>query len=372
MDAVEQDENDTHIGAQLFEDEDTRLFYESLPDIKAMVPGILYKDSEQAKPDTNREKTEEENSTVEDIDVETVESELAREEEEVFRNTEDSATANAAADRDKPPTMLGIEETEEDPNSSGKVLMETFLTQLPNCVNRDLIDRAAVDFCLNLNKRSNRRRLARALLMVPRTRYDLLPFYARLVAALAPVMPDLVQDVNTMLTGEFRWRVSKRDQLNLESKLKVVRFIAQTETETRVSSSGFSLMDEIPVRRELTKTVRLNSEVDVFPGCMLKIFEFDDSTPMYLKEIYFSNYYTGRVSAKLCIEDVGSYMPIWIDLFRIQLMPDYHYSAGSCANVKVTFPSGFKTVESPQRLQRAVFMLQQSSPIWKEYSINAV
>lgn len=30
---------------------------------------------------------------------------------------------------------------EEDPNSSGKILMETFLTQLPNCVNRDLIDR---------------------------------------------------------------------------------------------------------------------------------------------------------------------------------------------------------------------------------------
>ncbi|VDN39237.1 unnamed protein product [Dibothriocephalus latus] len=32
----------------IFEDEDTRLFYESLPDIKAMVPGILYKESEQS------------------------------------------------------------------------------------------------------------------------------------------------------------------------------------------------------------------------------------------------------------------------------------------------------------------------------------
>lgn len=90
-----------------------------------------------------------------------------------------------------------------------------------------LLCQAAVNFCLTLNKRSNRRRLARALLMVPRTRYDLLPFYARLVAALAPVMPDLVQDVNSMLTGEFQWRVSKRDQLNLESKLKIVRFIGE-------------------------------------------------------------------------------------------------------------------------------------------------
>ncbi|TPP48789.1 Regulator of nonsense transcripts 2 [Fasciola gigantica] len=227
VDAVEPDENDTHIGVQLFEDEDTRLFYESLPDIKAMVPGILYKDSEQAKSESSRDRSEDEGGNLEDIDVEALESELAREEEEVSKNSEDSTSAINVTDRDKPPTMLGIDETEEDPNSSGKILMETFLTQLPNCVNRDLIDRAAVNFCLTLNKRSNRRRLARALLMVPRTRYDLLPFYARLVAALAPVMPDLVQDVNTMLTGEFQWRVSKRDQLNLESKLKIVRFIGE-------------------------------------------------------------------------------------------------------------------------------------------------
>ncbi|VDM25108.1 unnamed protein product [Hydatigera taeniaeformis] len=32
----------------LFEDEDTRLFYESLQDIRAMIPAILYKESEQS------------------------------------------------------------------------------------------------------------------------------------------------------------------------------------------------------------------------------------------------------------------------------------------------------------------------------------
>lgn len=210
------------VSSQLFEDEDTRLFYESLPDIKAMVPGILYKESEQAKTESCRESMEDVNaSSNEDIDVDTVESELATE-EALYKGPEDSD----GLDRDKPP-VLTIDDADEDPNSSGKVLMETFLTQLPNCVNRDLIDRAAIDFCLNLNKRSNRKRLARALLMVPRTRYDLLPFYARLVAALSPVMPDLVLDVNTMLTSEFRWRASKRDQLNLESKLKTVRFIGE-------------------------------------------------------------------------------------------------------------------------------------------------
>ncbi|CAL8086813.1 unnamed protein product [Calicophoron daubneyi] len=229
--ANEPEQADSTASSQLFEDEDTRLFYESLPDIKAMVPGILYKDSEQAKSSAAREKSEElDAAATEDIDLETVESELAKE-EEMYKATADSANASSSElvqnDKEKPPAALSLDEGEEDPSSSGKVLMETFLTQLPNCVNRDLIDRAAIDFCLNLNKRSNRRRLARTLLAVPRTRYDLLPFYARLVAALAPVMPDLVQDVNTMLTGEFRWRASKRDQLNLESKLKIVRFIGE-------------------------------------------------------------------------------------------------------------------------------------------------
>ncbi|KAF8565334.1 hypothetical protein P879_01308 [Paragonimus westermani] len=228
---IEHDQSDQETSSQLFEDEETRLFYESLPDIKAMVPGILYKESEQVKLDVNRDKSEEaESAETEDIDVETLESELAKE-EALFKAADDASFGDAEsvhlAERDKLPSALRVDDAAEDPSSSGKVLMETFLTQLPNCVNRDLIDRAAIDFCLNLNKRSNRRRLARALLMVPRTRYDLLPFYARLVAALAPVMPDLVMDVNAMLTGEFRWRVSKRDQLNLESKLKIVRFIGE-------------------------------------------------------------------------------------------------------------------------------------------------
>ena len=30
----------------LFEDEDTRSFYETLPDLRAFIPGILYRDSE--------------------------------------------------------------------------------------------------------------------------------------------------------------------------------------------------------------------------------------------------------------------------------------------------------------------------------------
>ncbi|CAH8500039.1 unnamed protein product [Heterobilharzia americana] len=228
--AIDSVEKDVKEQINLFEDEDTRLFYESLPDIKAMVPAILYKDSEQTTVESSQTKNEDVDSVgTEDIDIDTVESELAKEEELIKVSEDNNESTNGTSINDKTkPYLLNIDDGEEDTNSSsGRLLMETFLTQLPNCINRDLIDKAAIDFCLNLNKRANRRRLAKALFSVPRTRYDLLPFYARFVAALAPVMPDLVQDINSMLTGEFRWRLSKRDQLNIESKLKVVRFIGE-------------------------------------------------------------------------------------------------------------------------------------------------
>lgn len=34
--------------AVLWEDEDTRAFYENLPELKALIPSILYSDSEKA------------------------------------------------------------------------------------------------------------------------------------------------------------------------------------------------------------------------------------------------------------------------------------------------------------------------------------
>lgn len=60
-----------------------------------------------------------------------------------------------------------------------------------------------------------------------RTRYDLLPFYARLAATLRPVMADVANDLSTLLLSELRWHIGKKDQINIESKLKTVRFLGE-------------------------------------------------------------------------------------------------------------------------------------------------
>ena len=110
-----------------------------------------------------------------------------------------------------------------------------------------------MDFCMNMNTKSNRRKLVRALFTVPRQRsvspwliiivlsvcvclsvspaedapvprlkgeshqwlslclfcrrLDLLPFYSRLVATLHPCMSDVAEDLCSMLKGDFRFHV---------------------------------------------------------------------------------------------------------------------------------------------------------------------
>ena len=108
-----------------------------------------------------------------------------------------------------------------------KALMDTFIAQLPNCVNRELIDKAAKDFCMHLNTKLNRKRLVGALFQVQRTRLDLLPFYSRLVATLNPCMPEISTDLASLLLNDFRFHVRKKDQINIESKIKTSRFIGE-------------------------------------------------------------------------------------------------------------------------------------------------
>ncbi|KAG7177035.1 Regulator of nonsense transcripts 2-like [Homarus americanus] len=161
----------------------------------------------------------------EETPTEEVDDTLEEEELEVMETVEEDA-------EEVLPPELPPEEEQDDSltgtgPSSNKVLLDAFLSALPNCINRDLIDSAAMEFCLRLNTKPSRKKLVRALFLVPRTRLDLLPFYSRLVATLQPLMPDLATDLVNMLRQDFKYQVRKKDQINIESKIKVVRFIGE-------------------------------------------------------------------------------------------------------------------------------------------------
>ncbi|XP_035737800.1 regulator of nonsense transcripts 2-like [Vespa mandarinia] len=178
-------------------DEETRRFYEVLPDLTVFLPGSYLK--EVPKPDAP-------------ITEETLDEEITFDELEETEKVDEPEV-----------------ETEEPQvsNISNKILLDAFLSHLPNCVNREMIDNAAVDFLINLNTKHNKKKLVKALFGVSRIRLDLLPFYSRLAAILYPVMPDVANDLCLMLKHDFKYHVRKKDQINIESKIKVVRYIGE-------------------------------------------------------------------------------------------------------------------------------------------------
>ncbi|KFB47523.1 hypothetical protein ZHAS_00015483 [Anopheles sinensis] len=114
------------------------------------------------------------------------------------------------------------------PNSqANRKYFEQYVQNLQNCVNRELIDNAAIDFLLNLNTKSKRKRLVKVLFGVQRTRLDLLPMYARLVAIIDLVSPDVGNELCQMLKIDFKYHLKKKDQINIETKIKVVRYIGE-------------------------------------------------------------------------------------------------------------------------------------------------
>lgn len=184
----------------IWDDEETQRFYEKMPDVKEFLP--------QGKKDADAVKEVEE--PVEEITDEKLDEEFDKDDVE----------------EEKP---VEVENPEDDAgvSSNSKTQLETFLSHLPNCINKEMIDNAAIEFLMTHNNKNYRKKLVKTLFNVPRTRLDLLPLYSRLVAILHPVMPDVANDLVQSLKNDFKFHVRKKDQINIETKIKVIRFISE-------------------------------------------------------------------------------------------------------------------------------------------------
>eukprot|EP00092_Neocalanus_flemingeri_P034844 GFUD01037919.1.p1 GENE.GFUD01037919.1~~GFUD01037919.1.p1 ORF type:complete len:1219 (+),score=513.71 GFUD01037919.1:43-3699(+) len=246
---------------QLWDDEDTKAFYENLPDLVAIIPSILYKDSKGEGEPVNKKDTE-------DLDNEN--------EDEIQIDEEPVEEVNLEEDEDMAEAI----------NMSTRMVLDAFLSQLPNCVNREMIDSAAAEFCMNHNTKSNRKRLVKALFSVQRTRTDLLSFYSRLVAALQPCMPDVPNQLAALLKQDFRWHVRKKDQINIESKLKVCRFIGEL-----TKFSMFSKADVLFCVKQLLFDFshhHIEMACTIFESCGAFLYRSPDShrrTKIYLEQM---------------------------------------------------------------------------------------
>lgn len=144
-------------------DEETKSFYIDLPDLRVFLPNYAPKQEPLPVEPAMTEET---------LDMD-IEPELLQVDVNELPNMEES---------NNPVSSEPILEETTAPVPTGVVhgtrqQFEVFLSNLVNCVNKELIDSAAIEFLLNLNTKNNRKKLANSLFGVQRlvVIYRLLP-----------------------------------------------------------------------------------------------------------------------------------------------------------------------------------------------------
>ncbi|XP_017055952.1 regulator of nonsense transcripts 2 [Drosophila ficusphila] len=228
-------------------DDETRAFYTDLPDLRQFLPNF-------SAPKVDLETLEEPSELTEEAIDANLDAEMDLDDppsnasdtalenaSEQEQPTTPVATGSASCDADVKPVKMGSalmelgrqqqsQQNQQNPSHSQTQMrqqFDSFLVNLFNCVNKELIDSAAIEFLLNFNTKHQRKKLTRTIFSVQRTRLDILPYLSRFVAIVHLCNTDMAADLTDLLRKEFKWHIRKKNQLNIESKLKIVRFIGE-------------------------------------------------------------------------------------------------------------------------------------------------
>jgi regulator of nonsense transcripts 2 len=137
--------------------------------------------------------------------------------------------------------IFTLPENEENKDTPHYKLMLLLEQELPECNRREQVNEIAEKFCVNHGtSKTSRKRLAKTLFLVPRTRLDLLPFYSRLTAILDRVFPDVSAPLVTALEQQFHGQAKFKKNQNVESRVKTARYIGEL-TKFRVAPPIISL-----------------------------------------------------------------------------------------------------------------------------------
>ncbi|TYZ60274.1 hypothetical protein PybrP1_008505 [[Pythium] brassicae (nom. inval.)] len=240
-----------------FGDEDTRAFYEDLPDLLVLVPAVVLGLSEADLAELKKKKEAGAaaagggggGGSVATATAASDDLEPENDADDDGGDADDSGDVEGDVDDDDDDELTAKKGGSDSVNESESTVSTTtvtaatvataatttgynhqhdsFFSSLEDLVNRDRCDKAAVDFCYR-NSKANRSRLVKTLFSVPRTHLELLPYYARLVATLQSVLKeDLGGELVALLVNEFTHHIKKRNQFRLESKVKNIRFLAE-------------------------------------------------------------------------------------------------------------------------------------------------
>lgn len=253
----ENEDGDDNLGP--FDDEETRSFYCDITDLLTTIPpallGYTQADVDRIQADNIQKYgaqgqvsmdglNEDGGTGVDDPSnngpgTSTIDDAALVEESNTDHTSPSTATGGKLKDLDDESEGDDTDSNKDTPHYKLTILLEQ---ELPECNRRELCDLVAEKFCNNhATSKPSFRRLGKALFLVPRTRLDLLPYYARLTATLQRVFPaeigsPLVHELEAQFHGFARW---KKNQ-NLEGRIKNARFLGEL-TKFRVAPPIVSL-----------------------------------------------------------------------------------------------------------------------------------
>ncbi|KAK0398307.1 hypothetical protein QR680_002526 [Steinernema hermaphroditum] len=224
----------------LWPDDDTRRFYENLLDL-CRIAGTINVQAEDNYVSSSDSGTsvQELCDKIEDIDLTELEDE--HDDNKVTEETgeddhdqyDDEASCSDeeshATDSQPNKTTADLAADAAVSGEENRRRMDEFLERLSNSINREMIDRAAQEFALELYKnKRNRKRLSIYMIEgAPKDRLDLPPFFARFLATINQIYPEYVNDICKELIGFFREYVKLTKKIRLDVKVYVVRFIGE-------------------------------------------------------------------------------------------------------------------------------------------------
>lgn len=152
-------------------DEETKSFYTDLPDLRQFLPNFSAPKVDPEQIEDTSEMTEE----ALDADIDN----------DIDLDDPPSTTSDPPNEKDRMDNDESMAATEKLPDKIGNALMEVgrqgsqapasnkqqfaqFLKNLNNCVNKELIDSAAIEYLLNYNTKNNRKKLTKSIFAVHR------------------------------------------------------------------------------------------------------------------------------------------------------------------------------------------------------------
>lgn len=214
--------------SDIWEDEDSKVFYEQTIDLKLMIPSSLLKSKKDKKLDNDTKDSEK--SSNENLDQNSPFAISELELEKILKEKSEKMEKNEDVDEAE---QEEEQMTVEDKRNINPLALERILERLPFALNRAAIDQIAVDFCF-VNNKSSMKKLIKTIVNVPRQRLDLLPYYSRLVSTLNKCFPEIGDTIINELETEFHRLQKKGDQMLHEEKIKNIRFIGEL-TKFRVT-----------------------------------------------------------------------------------------------------------------------------------------